>query len=146
MPPGPHHTKHFGYRQFRCRYKMQNEHRHSTIEIVFTEGYRTGITLPCGYPLIGIALYKRFDELLFEVDGLDGGDIRSFRDQERQAAGTASNIYDALAICNSSEIQKKRSQTLAPSSHVLIIAIGTLCNESRGHVSPRKMRLPIAAV
>ena len=71
---------------------MQNEHRHSTIEMVFTEGYRAGVTLPCGYPLIGVALVERFDELRFEVDGFDGGDIGSLRDQERQAAGPASDI------------------------------------------------------
>jgi hypothetical protein len=93
---------------------MQNEHRHSTIEIVFIEGYRTGVTLPCGYALVGVALYKRFDELRFEVDGFDGGNIGSIRDQERQAPGSASDINDALAVRNANEVQKKRSQTLAP--------------------------------
>lgn len=62
---------------------MQNEHRQSTIEMAITEGYRTGVTLPCGYPLVGVALFKRLDELRFEVDGLDGADIGSIRNQKR---------------------------------------------------------------
>ncbi len=33
--------------------------------------------------MIGVALYKRFDELRFEVDGFDGRNISSIRDQER---------------------------------------------------------------
>jgi hypothetical protein len=43
-------------------------------------------------------------------------------DQERQAAGPASDIYDTLAVCNAGEVQKKWRQTLAPSPHVLVVS------------------------
>ena len=113
----------------RIGHEVEHQKGVGAVEFLVSIRQCTDITLLRSYSGIGRPYSQSGNEVLFEIQGLDGYQTRASRQRQGQPASTTSRVEYTTAGWHTRKIEEWYGQPLAPASHDGFIAICTFCDE-----------------